>query len=60
VNRVPGYRKYQLIFMYYLRRFGLPAAFLATLLFPLPFTALFLLAAPLLSRLSGMALSGEI
>jgi chromate transport protein ChrA len=56
VNKIPGYRKYQLVFLYYLRRFGLPAGLLAALLFPLPLAALLLALAALLPLLP---ISGE-
>lgn len=41
VSKVPGYRKYQLIFLYYLRKYGICKSFLISLAFPLPFTILF-------------------
>lgn len=51
MSRVPGYRKYQLVFLFYLRRAGLMHAFLLALLFPLPFTLLFYLLSSLVQSL---------
>jgi hypothetical protein len=57
VSRIPGYRKYQLLFLFYLLRLGINWAFLIALLFPLPFTTLFYL---LGSIIQTMTISNEL
>ncbi len=54
VNRIPGYRKYQLIFLFYIRRMGVHLAFLIALILPLPLALLFVVGSWQLEWVKGM------